>query len=155
MKISCKHGVCKSSRGIFGFYPYHAPLILYYCGLRDLPLPANVDNERKMLDSSPKKASLAACIIFQGHDLMEKQPVQDADVYLLRMILVDRTDVQAAKIVRNLVDAIKNRFSSKLLIMNTVLSKPGLVPVSIEGLFRVRYITILQWFNHKEQGLYD
>lgn len=36
MGISCKHGVCKSSRGILGFYPYHAPIILYYCGLRGL-----------------------------------------------------------------------------------------------------------------------
>jgi 6-hydroxytryprostatin B O-methyltransferase len=118
-------------------------------------LPANVDNGRKMLDSSPKKASLAARITFQGHDFMEKQPVQDADVYLLRMILHDWTDAQAVKIVRNLVDAMKDRPSSKLLIMDTVLPKPGSVPVSIERLFRVRDMTMLQSFNSKERDLYD
>lgn len=118
-------------------------------------LPANVENGRKMLDSSPKKSSLAARITFQGHDFMKKQPVQDADVYLLRMILHDWTDTQAAKIVRNLVDAMKDRPSSRLLIMDIVLPKPGSVPVSIERLVRLRDMTMLQSFNSKERDLYD
>jgi len=84
---------------------------------------------------------------------MGKQTVQDADAYLLSLILHDWTDAQAVKIVRNLVDAKKVRPSSKLLIMDTMLAKPGSVPVSIERLFRVRDMTMLQSFNSKERDL--
>lgn len=118
-------------------------------------LPANVENGWKMLDASPEKASLAARITFQAHDFMEKQPVRDADVYLLRTVLHDWADAQAAKIVRNLVDAMKTRPSSRLLIMDTVLPKPGSVPVSVERLVRTRDMTMLQSFNSKERDLDD
>jgi 6-hydroxytryprostatin B O-methyltransferase len=118
-------------------------------------LPANADNGRKMLDASPEKAALAARITFQGHDFMEKQPVQGADVYLLRTVLHDWSDAQAAKIVRNLLDAMRNRPGSKLLIMDAVLPKPGSVPVSVERLVRVRDMTMLQSFNSKERDLDD
>ncbi|KAH8714850.1 S-adenosyl-L-methionine-dependent methyltransferase [Phaeosphaeriaceae sp. PMI808] len=57
--------------------------------------------------------------------------------------------------VDNLVDAMKNRPSSKLLIMDTVLPKPGSVPVSIERLVRVRDMTKIQSFNSKERDLDD
>lgn len=117
-------------------------------------LPANVDNGRKMLDSSPK-ASLAEHITFQAHDFMQRQPIQDADVFLLRAVLHDWTDAQAAKIVRNLADAMRCRPSSKLLIMDTMLPKPGSVPVSVERLVRVRDMTMLQSFNSKERDLND
>lgn len=63
--------------------------------------------------------------------------------------------MQAVKIVRNLVDAMKNRPSWNLLIIDTVLPKSGSVPVSIERLFRVRDMTMLQSFNSKEWDLYD
>jgi 6-hydroxytryprostatin B O-methyltransferase len=117
-------------------------------------LPRNTDNGRKMLESSPKKA-LAERVTFQGHDFMEKQPVRDADVYLLRTVLHDWTDEDAVKIVRNLVEAMRNNPGSKLLIQETVLPKPGSVPVSIERLFRVRDMTMLQSFNSKERDLVD
>jgi hypothetical protein len=38
-------------------------------------LPVNVDNGRKILDSSPKNASLAARITFPRYDFMEEQLV--------------------------------------------------------------------------------
>ncbi|KAJ8106918.1 hypothetical protein OPT61_g9221 [Boeremia exigua] len=117
-------------------------------------LPANVDNGRKALDASPK-ASLAARITFQAHDFMEKQPVRDADVFLLRAVLHDWPDVQAANIVRSLADAMKGRPGSRLLIMDTMLPEPGSVPVSVERLVRVRDMTMLQSFNSKERDLRD
>ena len=117
-------------------------------------LPANVDNGRKALESSPN-ASLTERITFQGHDFMTPQPVLDADVYFLRMILHDWPDAQAAKILRNLVVAMKDRPKSRILIMDTVLPEPGSVPVSIERLVRVRDMTMLQSFNSKERHLDD
>jgi 6-hydroxytryprostatin B O-methyltransferase len=108
-----------------------------------------------MLHASPAKAALAARITFQGHDFMQKQPVQGADLYLLRTVLHDWSDAQAAKIVRNVVDAMGDRPGSKMLIMDTVLPKPGSVPVSIERLVRVRDMTMLQSFNSKERDLDD
>ena len=114
-------------------------------------MPANAENGRKMLGDSP----LAARITFQGHDFTTPQPVRDAEVYLLRMILHDWPDDQSAKIVRNLVDAMKDRPSARLLIMDTVLPKPGSVPVSAERLVRVRDLTMLQSCNSGERDLDD
>ena len=39
--------------------------------------------------------------------------------------------------------------------MDTVLLKPGSVPVSIERIFRVRDLTMMQAFNSKERDLDD
>ena len=76
-------------------------------------------------------------------------------MYLLRTVLYDWTDAQVAKIVRNLVDAMKDEPSSKLLIMDAVLPKPGSVPMSIESLVRVGDMTMLQTFDSKERDLDD
>jgi len=117
-------------------------------------LQNNVDNGKKALAAS-SNASLLNRITFQGHDFMQPQPVKDADVYLLRMILHDWPDAQAADIVQNIVEVMKGRPNSRLLIMDTVLPKPGSVPVSIERLVRVRDMTMMQSFNSKERHLDD
>lgn len=117
-------------------------------------LQNNVDRGQKALEASPN-AKLLERITFQGHDFMTPEPVKDADVYLLRMILHDWPDAQAAKIVRNLAEALKGRPNARLLIMDTVLPKPGTAPVSIERLFRSRDMTMLQAFNSKERHLDD
>jgi 6-hydroxytryprostatin B O-methyltransferase len=69
------------------------------------------------------------------------------------MILHDCTDAQAVKVVRNLVGAMKDRPSSKLFMMDTVLPVPGSDSVSVERLFRLRNMTMLQCFNSKERDL--
>ena len=44
---------------------------------------------------------------------------------------------------------------SRIIIMDTVLPKPGSVPVSVERIARARDMTMLQAFNSKERDLDD
>ncbi|CAI7591567.1 unnamed protein product [Penicillium glandicola] len=115
-------------------------------------LHANVENGRKAAQSlSP---DLVSRITFQAHDFTNPQPVQGADAYLLRMILHDWSDVEAVAILKHVVVAM-DRAKSRLLIMDTVLPKPGSVPVSEERIVRARDLTMMQAFNSKERDLED
>ncbi|KAH0593058.1 hypothetical protein MHUMG1_09305 [Metarhizium humberi] len=117
-------------------------------------LPANAERGRNMLQQSG--GSIAQRITFQAHDFTKPQPVHGADVYLLRMILHDWPDQAAIGIVRKIIDAMdKNQPDARLLIMDTVLPKPGSVPVSVERILRARDLTMLQAFNSKERDLDD
>ena len=116
-------------------------------------LPANTENgQRTAAESLP--ADITSRLTFQAHDFTQPQPVRGADVYLLRMILHDWPDGEAAKIIRNVVAAM-DKTRSRLLIMDTVLPMPGSVPVSVERIVRARDLTMLQAFNSKERDLDD
>lgn len=116
-------------------------------------LDANAESGRKAAALS-LPTDVVSRITFQGHDFTQPQPVQGADVYLLRMILHDWPDDGAAEILKNIITAM-DQTKSKLLIMDTVLPKPGSVPVSVERIVRVRDLTMLQAFNSKERDLDD
>ena len=92
-------------------------------------------------------------LTFQGHDFTNPQPVTDADVYLLRMILHDWPDHVAIAILKNLLPALESNKHAKLLIMDTVLPAPGQVPGSVERIVRVRDLTMMQVFNSHERDL--
>lgn len=116
-------------------------------------LHSNAENgEKAAAESLP--ADIKSRITFQGHDFMDPQPVRGANVYLLRMILHDWPDTEATAIIKNLVAAMDPAVS-RLLIMDTVLPKPGSVPVSVERIARARDMTMLQCFNSKERHLED
>ena len=70
------------------------------------------------------------------------------------MILHDWPDDEATKILRNIVAAM-DKVKSRLFVMDTVLPKPGSVPVSVERIVRARDLTMLQAFNSKERDLDD
>lgn len=116
-------------------------------------LPGNADSGRKAAAES-LTADVASRLTFQAHDFTQPQPVRGADAYLLRMILHDWPDGEAAKILRNIVAAM-DKVNSRLLIMDTVLPMPGSVPVSVERIVRVRDLTMIQAFNSKERDLDD
>ncbi|OJJ88369.1 uncharacterized protein ASPGLDRAFT_117687, partial [Aspergillus glaucus CBS 516.65] len=119
-------------------------------------LPENADNGREAAAQSSLPADIASRLTFQAHDFTHPQPVQGAEIYLLRMILHDWPDAKAIKILQNIVAAMdRNKASSRLLIMDTVLPSPGSVPVSVERLIRVRDLTMFQAFNSKERDLED
>lgn len=52
-------------------------------------------------------SELQGRISFQGHDFFDPQPVKDADVYLLRLVLHDWSDKYAVVIIRALTPALK------------------------------------------------
>ena len=116
-------------------------------------LPANAESGRKAAAES-LPADVASRLTFQGHDFTHPQPVRGADAYLLRMILHDWPDEKAVQILKSIVAAM-DRTVSRLLVMDTVLPKPGSVPVSVERIVRVRDLTMLQSFNSKERDLDD
>ncbi|KAG6995603.1 O-methyltransferase aurJ [Physcia stellaris] len=116
-------------------------------------LQSNVDSGRKTA-SETLAPHIASRLTFQEHDFTKPQPIRAADVYFLRMILHDWPDDEAVKILRNVVAAM-DKVKSRLLVMDTVLPKPGSVPLSVERIVRARDLTMLQAFNSKERDLGD
>lgn len=98
---------------------------------------------------------LASRISFLGHDFFTPQPpeAKHADLYLLRMVLHDWRFAQALIILKHLVSAMKP--GARLVIMETVLPKPGTIAVTQEALLRVRDLTMRQTFNSKEREMED
>lgn len=66
----------------------------------------------------------------------------------------DWTLDKAQAILQHLVDAMRTRpDSSRLVIMDTILPRPGEVPPVQEAILRVRDLTMAQAFNNKEREL--
>ncbi|ORY10494.1 sterigmatocystin 8-O-methyltransferase [Clohesyomyces aquaticus] len=102
---------------------------------------------------SALSANIKNRIYFQGHNFFEEQPFKGAQAYLLRMILHDWPANEATCILKNLVPALNK--GARILIMDTVLPRPGTLPSSQERLLRVRDMTMLQAFNSLERDLED
>jgi 6-hydroxytryprostatin B O-methyltransferase len=114
-------------------------------------LATNIEDGRASVAATHPE--LASRIDFQAHDFFEPQPVRDADVYFLRMIIHDWPDSEAAVILRNTVQAMKP--GARLVIMDTTLPAPGSVPATLERLLRLRDLTMMQAFNSKERSPED
>ena len=87
------------------------------------------------------------------HNFFQPQPIRNANIYLLRMVLHNHTDAEAIDILSNLILALKSSPSARLLIMDTVLPDPGSVGAVDEALMRYRDLTMMQVFNTKERDL--
>ncbi|KAL4962937.1 S-adenosyl-L-methionine-dependent methyltransferase [Aspergillus stella-maris] len=112
-------------------------------------LPSNIEAGAQAATSLP--THIQTRLEFQPHDFTTPNPVQDAEAYLLRMILHDWADAQAINILRNIVCAMNTH--SRLFIMDIVLPVPGSVPMGIERIARARDLTMMQMFNSKEREL--
>ncbi|CAG8212627.1 unnamed protein product [Penicillium salamii] len=99
------------------------------------------------------KPELASRVHFQAHDFFQAQPVIGADIYLLRMILHDWATPDAVRILQQLVPALRR--GSRIVIMDSVLPRPGSMAPTKERLLRVRDLTMLQVFNSCERDLDD
>ena len=98
-------------------------------------------------------ADVAFRIAFQEHNFFTPQPVHGAEVYLLRMILHDWPDDDAVVILRHLASAMSR--ASRLVIMDTVLPRPGSIPSVQERMLRARDMTMLEVFNSLERDEED
>jgi hypothetical protein len=65
-------------------------------------------------------------VTFMTHDFFTEQPVQGADVYLMRWILHDWSDKYAIRILQALVPALKS--GSKIVLHEYILPEPGQTP---------------------------
>ncbi len=120
-----------------------------HCIIQDLKAP--IDTARSKLAKLP--ADVFKRIETQEHDFFRPQPVKGADVYLLRMILHDWKDPDAAKILKQLVDAAKP--DSRILIMDMVLPTPGSGSTTVEAALRQKDLAMLHTFNAKEREVED
>nr|ANM86343.1 putative sterigmatocystin 8-O-methyltransferase [Cladonia uncialis subsp. uncialis]AUW31211.1 putative O-methyltransferase [Cladonia uncialis subsp. uncialis] len=112
-------------------------------------LPNTIETSRPDMTTLPP--SIAARLTYQHHDFFTAQPLKDIDVFLLRMIIHDWPTAEAQDIIRNLVGSMKP--GGKLIIMDTVLPRPGSVPSITEAALRVRDLSMMQVHNSKEREL--
>ncbi|OJJ51096.1 hypothetical protein ASPZODRAFT_57439 [Penicilliopsis zonata CBS 506.65] len=115
-------------------------------------LPANAEmGEATLCETEP---TLVERVKFLAHDFFQRQPVNGAQVYLLRAILHDWPYEEATTILRNLAVAMTPGVS-RILIMDTVLPPPGSLPATQERLLRLRDMAMLQGFNALERDMDD
>lgn len=96
-------------------------------------------------------ASISDRIRYQTYDFFEKQPVQDADVYLFRQIFHNWDLEHSAKILKNTVKSMGA--GSHVLIMDFVVPEPGAVASVNERVLRSRDVGMMQLFNSLERDL--
>ena len=75
-------------------------------------------------------AELQRRISFQAHDFFELQPVEGADVYLLRLVLHDWSDKYSLMIIRALIPAL--RPGAKVVVNDRVIPGSGEAPYLAE-----------------------
>ena len=97
-------------------------------------------------------ANLKDRISFQAHDFFTPQPVT-ADVYLVRFILHDYSDLYAIRILKCLVPAM--RPGSRLIVTDGILPPPNTMPPSEERLIRIMDLEMMTSFNAKEREIED
>ncbi|GKZ79240.1 hypothetical protein AnigIFM56816_003125 [Aspergillus niger] len=106
-----------------------------------------VDEGRAALPSH-----LSERVFFQAHDFFAPQTVA-GDVYLLRHVCHNWSDENAARILRNLVPAMKS--SSRILLVEVVTVCPGVVNRVQERYMRNVDVTMLQMLNTQERSKED
>ena len=73
-------------------------------------------------------------LTFQKQDFFEEQMVRGADVYFFRSILHDWSDTYAARILKNLIPALKH--GAKILLNEICLPEPGVLPLYQDQVLR-------------------
>ena len=119
--------------------------------IQDLPETIASCSSNEDLASDP---NIASRVSYMPYDFFDPQPITNADVYLLRMIIHDWPDKEAAKILEHTVAAMKKP-GARIIIMDTVLPQSGSLSAVEESRLRVRDLTMMQVFNAKEREADD
>ncbi|KAK2005550.1 O-methyltransferase [Colletotrichum eremochloae] len=119
-------------------------------------LPETVLAAQNAFDVDPRlDAAVKSRIQFMPHDFFKPQPVVDAEVYFLRMIIHDWPDRDARTILQQLRQVLQKRPGARVVIMDTILPPPGSTSLLHEQQLRVRDLIMMQVFNAKERELQD
>ncbi|KAF7197936.1 Dual O-methyltransferase/FAD-dependent monooxygenase CTB3 [Pseudocercospora fuligena] len=119
-------------------------------------LPETVATAQKAFDADDSvEASIKSRIRFMCHDFFQPQPVTDARVYFLRMIIHDWPDRDALVILKHLHAVLEVNPSARVVLMDTVLPPPGSTSILHEQQLRVRDLMMMQVFNARERELAD
>ena len=97
-----------------------------------------VEDQQDAISQGEKNlaTSLKGRVNFRAHDFFAEQPVKNADVYLLRLILHDWSDKYAKRILRALIPAL--RHGAKVIIQDRVV--PGYGEVTLLQEREARYV---------------
>ncbi|KAI1444514.1 S-adenosyl-L-methionine-dependent methyltransferase [Annulohypoxylon stygium] len=90
-------------------------------------------------------------VSFMAHDFFAPQPVSGADVYFFRWVFHNWSDKYSIKILRTLIPALKP--GAKIIINDTVIPGPGVMPKSMEIRMRSFDLTMTSMHNAKEREL--
>lgn len=83
----------------------------------------------------------------------DEQPIQNTDIFLLRMVLHNHTNANAIRILAPLVRPLQTNPAVWLLIVDAVLPEPGDDGCLDEALQRYRDLTMQEVFNTRERSL--
>lgn len=114
-------------------------------------LPEVVAEGPEYLSSLDDAQDLKPRISYRAHSFFDPQPVQDADVYMLRMILHNWSFDDCVQILSRLVPTLKR--GARIIIFDIVLPDPGVIPASKERLLRVQDLIMMQVYNSMERHL--
>lgn len=112
-------------------------------------VPHMVEVGKKAAANLP--SAVASRLQFHVHDFFNEQPVKGASVYLMRGIMHNWPDEDAATILRNIVAVM--RPGTSILMIDTVLLPPGATPASIEGMQRENDMRMGHLMNTRERDL--
>lgn len=104
---------------------------------RDFPLLRFIVQDRPEVISLGRgslPSDLQARVEFMEHDFFREQPIKDADIYILRWILHDWSDMYAARILQRLIPALK--LGAKILVLEQMLPAPGEISKYQEKAYR-------------------
>ncbi|KAK3713684.1 hypothetical protein LTR37_008378 [Vermiconidia calcicola] len=119
-------------------------------------LPETVATAQKAFDADEGiDKAVKSRIQFMPANFFEPQPVTDAPVYFLRMIIHDWPDKDALTILQHLHSVLKKNPGARIVIMDTVLPPPGTISVLLEQQLRTRDLMMMQVFNARERELED
>lgn len=89
---------------------------------------------------------------FMAHNFFEEQPVKDADIYYYRWTLHNWSDKYCLKALRALIPALKK--GARLLIVDTVMPPPGMLPNNLERKLRYLYLALAFISGHDANQLF-
>ncbi|KAK8204818.1 O-methyltransferase-domain-containing protein [Phyllosticta capitalensis] len=99
-------------------------------------------------------SNLAGKVSFQAYDFFgEPQPVHDADVYFLSLILHNWADKYATKILKSIVKAMKP--GARIFILDGVLPSPGTIPIAQDRALRSMDLAMMVLNNARERDAED
>lgn len=120
--------------------------------VQDLPEAVETAHQSFDTDTSIEPA-IKSRISFMSHDFFKPQPVVDAHVYFLRMIIHDWPDKEALVILQHLRHVLERNPAARIVFMDTVLPQPGTTTALHEQRLRVRDLMMRQVFNSKEREM--
>ncbi|KAF7556740.1 hypothetical protein G7Z17_g1253 [Cylindrodendrum hubeiense] len=118
-------------------------------------LPEVVSENEKKFKQTPESETPAEVknrVSFLAHNFFEPQPLA-ADVYLLRYILHDWSDVNCSAILKNLIPKLKS--NSRIIIVDVLLNWTENIPLVRAKVQRAMDLDMLAGLGAKERSLED